>query len=61
MCHQARSHGDRYPFDGPYGVYAHAWHPVSMEPDAIDGDAHFDDEETWVVRNPAKSGAVRIE
>ena len=42
-----RAHRDRNPFDGPGNISAHAFLPWNGA--KLDGDAHFDDEESWSV------------
>jgi hypothetical protein len=42
-------HLDRYPFEGPGGVLAHAFYPAGVNPEPIAGDIHIDDDEPWTI------------
>jgi len=48
------NHGDGNSFDGPRGVLAHAYFP------AYGGDAHFDDAETWALKDEHGPNGIHL-
>jgi peptidoglycan hydrolase-like protein with peptidoglycan-binding domain len=55
-------HGDGNAFDGPSGILAHAFYPPTPPnpPQPIQGDAHFDDAETWTITVPPATGTIDL-
>ncbi|MBI1346700.1 matrixin family metalloprotease [bacterium] len=50
-----------HPFDGPGGVLAHAYFPLSTSSAGLSGDLHFDDGENWaIVPGPGKIDFLEV-
>ena len=56
----SRYHLNDPPFDGQFGVLAHAYSPYNPTDD-IAGDVHFDDEEYWSTKYGNEKAALSQE
>jgi uncharacterized protein YraI len=53
------NHGDGSPFDGPGNILGHAYFPLPYL-GSLAGDVHLDDDETWVVGQPAHPWEIHL-
>jgi predicted Zn-dependent protease len=49
-------HSDGYSFDGPGGVWTHAFYPAEVTRTEV----HFDDDENWTVLIPVPAGGIDL-
>lgn len=57
---EAGDHGDAEPFDGRGTVAAHASAPFHQGRAPLDGDVHFDDDETWVAGDETRPFPLEV-